>query len=180
MRAWLLALAILVVPAAGWAGTASHGCSYTGGVAGTTGTAVGTGATRMTLSADERWCYRYVNADATTTIIGPLRASAPSVTIWFDPDLYQAGVASTARMVPFYCPAGAAVDTTSLATIKRSCPSVGAANGTASFDGTEGASTVQNQSWRYPGGTFYFEINAVCEAGDTCQIAVLAEGEGSN
>ena len=180
MRAALFAALVLFVAPAAWAGTASHGCGFTGTAAGTAGTLGPTSTTKMTLSANELWCYRFVAADAVTTIIGPLRITEPSALISFDPDLFQAGVLSTARVIPRYCPQGAAVDTTSLATISRSCASIGGANGTASLDGTEGASTVQNMSLRVGPGTYYFEINVVIEAGDTGQIAVQAEGEGAH
>lgn len=179
MRAALLALAVMVAPAAGWAGTASHGCGFTGTAAGTAGTALGGGASKMTLSANELWCFRYVAADATTSIIGPLRITAPSALVTFDPDLFQT-VITTARLIPRLCPAAAAVDTTSLATISRSCLSIGGANGNASLDGTEGPSSSQNAATRVGPGTYYFEISVVAEAGDTAQITVQAEGEGAH
>jgi hypothetical protein len=179
MRAVLLGFAAVLIALPAYAGTASKGCSFSGTAAGTAGTAVGGGASSMALAANETWCYRYVNADATTTIIGPLRITAPSALITFDPDLFQT-VVTTARLIPHFCPQGAAVDTTSAATIFRSCPSMGGANGAASLDGTEGTATTQNASIRVGPGAYYFEISVVCEAGDTCQIAAQAEGEGAH
>lgn len=180
MRAALIALLMAALwPAAGWAGTSSKGCGFTGTVAGTAGTALGGGAASMTVAANEIWCHRIVAADATTSIIGPLRITAPSALIMFDPDLFQA-ITTTARLIPRFCPQGAAVDTTSLATISRSCISIGGANGTASLDGTEGTATTQNSALRVGPGTYYFEISVVIEAGDTGQIAVQGEGEGAH
>lgn len=168
-------LLLLAAPTAGWAGVASYGCGYTGGSAGVIGTATGSNPTKTTIDNDSLWCFRFVNADATTTIVGPVRVQASSALITFDPDLYQT-VTTTARLIPRMCPLGAAVDTTSLATISRSCLSIGGANGAASLDGTEGSASTQNAAIRVGPGTYYFEINAVCEAGDTCQVSVKGEG----
>ncbi len=178
MRMLLVATLLVLLPAAGWAGTASHGCGYTGTVAGTAGTALGGGATKKVVAANERWCYRFVNADATTTIVGPLTVTSPSAVVLLDADLFQAGVASTVRVIPRVCSAGAAVDATSLATISRSCESVGGSLSNVSLDGTPGPAGTQNMAVRVGPGVYYFEINAVCETGDTCQIAVQGEGAG--
>jgi hypothetical protein len=173
MRAALLVLFAVAVAAAGaspaWAGTASHGCSFTGTVAGTAGTAVGNIATKRTLEGNELWCYRYVAADGTTTITGP-RVTAPSMAVWFDADLFQT-VTTTARLTVHFCPQGEPVDSSNPL---RSCPSVG------ELDGTEGDALVQDQITRLGPGRVYFVPNVACEAGDTCQIVVQAEGEGAH
>lgn len=179
MRAAFLALLVVVaVPVAGWAGTPSNGCGFSGTAAGTAGTATGSSATSTRISRGDIWCYRFVNADATTTIIGPLNIEATEAIIWFDPDLFQA-ITTTARLIPHFCPQGAAVNTSSAANIFLSCPGIGGAGTAASLDGTEGPDGTQNQAKRVGPGHYYFEISAVCEAGDTCQIAVKAEDAGT-
>jgi hypothetical protein len=174
VRAALLALLILAMAPAAWAGESSHGCSYTSEAAAADGTASGGGASKRTITANEVWCYRFIAGDGTHNT-ATIQITAASAVIYFDPDLYQT-VTTTARVIPHYCPHGAPTDTSNPL---RSCPSIGGANGNTSLDGTAGPDTTQNQAIRVGPGTYLFEISAACEAGDTCQIAVKGEGEGA-
>ena len=175
LQVWLIAVVLLVWPTMGWAGTASFGCQFTGTVAGTAGTATGSSPTKTVVGNTDTWCFRYVNADATTTIVGPIKVTAPSALVTFDPDLFQT-VITTARVVPYMCPQIAALTLTTLATIKESCISIGGAGANLDLNGTEGPSSSQNASVRVGPGTYYFEISVVCEANDTCQVAIKGEG----
>lgn len=179
----LILLAVLLFAPAANAGTWAYNCTFT--------TLTGTTATRPASSLPQdaplfqidnyqRACWRYQNADSTHNApqtaggsLTPVTVTAQSALICFDPDILQA-VTTTARVIPHRCPQGVIADTSNPA---RSCQSQGGANGAASLDGTEGASTTQNSCLRVGPGTYYFEISAAAEAGDTAQISIEGEGK---
>ena len=128
-------------------------------------------------------CYRYQLASGAHSapqnaagVITPVAITAQTALICFDPDILQT-ITTTARVIPHHCPQSFIADPTSAATALRSCVSLGGANGAASLDGTEGTATTQNACVRVGPGSYYFEISAGCEAGDTCQVSVKGEGK---
>lgn len=173
MKVLLAAVLLSLVPTVGWAGAWGKGCSFTGTAAGVVGTPSNS---NRQLSHDEFGCYRYVTADG-VHIFGPIIVTAPRGTLYFDPDLFQI-VITTATVIPHICPQGAPVEP-GAADMVESCQSLGGANGAVSLDGTEGPASLQNSRIPLGPGVYYLEINNTCLGGDTCQVAIHAEGDES-
>ena len=166
-----MAVCAMLVAQAASAGAWSKGCQFTGGnITGTIGTPTNA-STR--LGPGEFGCYRFNNADGThnSTLV---YVTADSANIIVDTQLdAEVLAATTALVVPYVCPQGAPINT---ANPEFSCTNQGGANGNAALDGVGGPSTTQNASQRVGPGTYYFRITGACLAGDTCQVAVRAEG----
>lgn len=156
MRAVLLALLVMGLPAAGWAGTWSKNC------------ATPTNANR-TISPNESGCYTFTSTDSTTGDSAAIFIDGTSAKWCFDPD--TSGTATTtARVLIRDCLGGAKPSSNP----ENECISLGGANGNASLDGTEGAASSQNACIRTGPGVFYVDITAAC-TGSACRVSVQAE-----
>ena len=166
MRKFLpILLLVLASPAAAsvWSGTCTFSANLT----------VGSGATKYIVNSKDRACFRFTSADTVPSASTTISVGAGSALWCFDPDNTDA-VADTSRVIVHYCPSDNAAGGTGSA---NTCIALGGANGNASLDGTEGASTTQNACIRTGPGIFYIEISAACAKASTdyCEVSVKGE-----